>query len=78
MEELLRTNDIVLISLIEAIFTDGGIGYFVADEFMSLAEGSSPFMQRRIMVASAQIRSARHLLEDAGLADELPHYDPSR
>ena len=72
MQELLRTNDIVLISLIEAVLTGAGIGYFVADQFMSVTEGSSPFMPRRVMVPADQLFRARRALDDAGLAHELP------
>ncbi|UDL94878.1 DUF2007 domain-containing protein [Lichenihabitans sp. PAMC28606] len=73
MIELLRTNDLILISLIEAMFTDDRIGYFVADQHMSAMEGSSGFLQRRILVADDQIDQARRLLRDAGLGQELKH-----
>ena len=72
MQELLRTNDVVLISLIETILSDADIGYFVADQFMSMLEGSGPFMMRRIMVPEERLFTARRALGDAGLARELP------
>ena len=72
MQELLRTNDIVLISLIEAVLSGAGIDYLVADQFMSVLEGSSPFMPRRIMVPGDRLFLARRALDDAGLARELP------
>lgn len=73
MIELLRTNDLVLISLIEAILSDGRVGYFVADQHMSAMEGSSGFLRRRIMVMADQANQARRLLVDAGLGEELGH-----
>lgn len=40
MIELLRTNDFVLISRIEAFLGEAGIGHFAADLYMSAFEGS--------------------------------------
>jgi hypothetical protein len=71
MIELLRTNDLILISLVEAILSEDRVGYFVADQHMSAMEGSVGFLQRRIMVTTGQIDRARRLLRDAGLGDEL-------
>jgi hypothetical protein len=71
MVELLRTNDLVLISLIEAILADHGIDIFVADAFMSALEGSLGFLPRRLLVLEEEESDARSLLEAAGLALEL-------
>ena len=71
MIELLRTNDLVLISRIEAILAETGIEVFVADWHMSALEGSLPFLPRRVLVASDVVPRARRALLDAGLADEL-------
>lgn len=71
MIELVRTNDIVLISFIEALLRDAGITHFVADQNMSIVEGSIGILQRRIMVDSEQLDRARALLADAGVADEI-------
>ena len=72
MKELLRTNDIVLISLVESILEGAGIGCFVADRFMSAMEGSVGFLPRRVMVPEHQHFQARRTLQDAGLEAELP------
>ena len=61
----------MLISLIEAIFTEERVGYFVADQHMSAMEGSTGFLRRRVMVPSDQASRARRLLNDAGLGEEL-------
>ena len=71
MIELLRTNDLVLISRIEAILAETGIEVFVADWHMSALEGSLPFLPRRVLVASDVVPRARRALLDAGLVDEL-------
>ena len=71
MIELVRTNDAVLISYVEALMRDAGIGYFVADRNMSIAEGSIGILARRIMVIEDDEAAARRLLKDAGIAHEL-------
>jgi Putative prokaryotic signal transducing protein len=69
--EVLRTNDLVLISKAEAVLTDAGIKVFVADRHMSAVEGSLPFLPRRLLVAPETAPRARRLLTDAGLGSEL-------
>ena len=71
MKELLRTNDLVLISLVEAILREGGVRFFVADTHMSALEGSTGFLPRRVLVDESQFAQARRLLTEAGLEHEL-------
>ena len=71
MKELLRTNDIVLISLVEALLKGEGIGCFVADQHMSSMEGSLGFLPRRVMVDAERAAQARRVLGEAGLTEEL-------
>lgn len=71
MEELLRTNDPVLISFLESLLGEAGIEHFVADANMSILEGSIGMMPRRIMVDSDRLAAARRLVVDAGLEHEL-------
>lgn len=71
MEELVRTNDPVLISFLESLFTEAGIKHFVADGNMSILEGSLTMIPRRILVDRDQIQKARMLIRDAGLEHEL-------
>jgi hypothetical protein len=71
MEELIRTNDLVLISFVEALLRDAGIEHFVADQAVSAVEGSIGLFPRRILVNSDEAAEARALLTDAGLAAEL-------
>ena len=69
--ELVRTNDLVIISLIESLLTEAGVPFFVADQHMSAVEGSLGFLPRRILVDTEQHERARRLLQEAGLAGEL-------
>jgi hypothetical protein len=71
MIELLRTNDLVLISAVEALLAEEGIAIFVADQFMSVMEGSVGFLPRRILIHADDEAAAREALMQAGLAQEL-------
>ncbi len=72
MVELVRTNDIVLISFIESLLTQAGVAFFVADQHMSAVEGSLGFLPRRILVDADEHQRARRLMQEAGLSKELP------
>jgi hypothetical protein len=69
--EILRTNDLVLISAVEALFTSARVAFLVADQHMAAVEGSLGFLPRRILVDRDHAERARRLLIDAGLAGEL-------
>ena len=71
MRELLRTNDAVLISAIQALLNGARIAHVVADQNISVLEGSIGIFPRRILVGEDQLDAARRLLVDAGLAHEL-------
>ena len=71
MEELLRTNDLVLISFADSLLREAGIDVLVVDQNMSVIEGSLGILPRRILVHEDDNRAARALLADAGLAHEL-------
>ena len=71
MVEILRTNDLVLISVIESILTAERIAYFVADQNMAAVEGSLGFLPRRILVDAREAERARRVISEAGLAGEL-------
>jgi hypothetical protein len=76
LRELVRTNDAVLISAIEALLKGADIGHMVVDQNMSVLEGSIGIFPRRILVDEDEVQVARQLLEDAGFGDELrPHVD---
>ena len=71
MVELLRTNDLVLISAVRALLAEDDIHVFVADEHMSSLEGSVGFLPRRVLVPGEDLARSRRLLVAAGLGQEL-------
>jgi Putative prokaryotic signal transducing protein len=71
MRELVRTNDAVLITAIEALLKGADIEHMVVDRNMSVMEGSIGIFPRRILVGEEEFDAARQLLEEAGLAGEL-------
>ncbi|MGD0632848.1 MAG: DUF2007 domain-containing protein [Beijerinckiaceae bacterium] len=71
MIELLRTNDFVLISRIEALLAEYEIDVLVADQYMSVMEGSLGFLPRRILIGRDDLGRARMALHEAGLLGEL-------
>ena len=71
MVEILRTNNLVLISAVESLLRAAGFPCFVADQHMAAVEGSLGFLPRRILVDEDDEVGARRLLTEAGLADEL-------
>jgi hypothetical protein len=71
MIELVRTNDAVLISFVEALMRDAGIECLVADQNMSVLDGSIGVLPRRILVVDGDIDEARKILADAGIANEI-------
>ncbi len=72
MKELLRTNDAVLISAVEALLGGAGIECIVADRNMSVLEGSIGILPRRVLVADEDVTKARRVLTEAGLGHALP------
>jgi hypothetical protein len=71
MHELIRTNDPVLLSFAESLMKDAGIHCLVADQAMSVLEGSLGMLPRRFLVEEERADQARRILIDAGLGDEL-------
>lgn len=71
MRELLRSNDAVLISAIEALLKGADIAHVVADQNISVMEGSIGVFPRRILVGEDKLAAARRLLTEAGFAAEL-------
>jgi hypothetical protein len=71
LRELVRTNDMVLVSAIGALLDGANIHHLVLDQNMSIIEGSLGVLPRRILVHDDDNRDARQVLSDAGLAHEL-------
>ena len=71
MKELVRTNDMVLVSAVGALLDGAKIKHLVFDQNMSVLEGSLGILPRRVLVAEEDAAAARRVLIDAGLAHEL-------
>ena len=65
MVEVLRTNDVVLLSFITACLDDANIDALVFDVHTSIMEGSLGVLPQRIMVADKDEFFARKLIEEA-------------
>ena len=71
MIEIMRTNDPVALSFAESLMKDAGIYAMIADQGMSIMEGSLGVLPRRVMVAEDELAKARSILTDAGIAGEM-------
>lgn len=78
MRELLRTNDPVLISYVEALLRGEGIETILLDQNMSVLDGSIGILPRRLMVAVEDHAQALALLDEAGLGAEISRSGPNR
>ncbi|WP_410176269.1 DUF2007 domain-containing protein [Stappia indica] len=71
MVPLLKTNDMVLISYVETLLTEAGIGHLVLDGNMSILEGSLGIIPRRVMVIEDDLGAAIRLMRKMELGHEL-------
>lgn len=71
MIEIMRSNDPVALSYASSLMKDAGIHCMIADQGMSILEGSIGILQRRLLVESDRETEARAILADAGLGAEL-------
>ena len=71
MREILRSNDAVLISFAQSLLRQAGIGTFLADQHISLVEGSIGAFPRRLLVGASDWEAAREVLGSAGLGSAL-------
>ena len=55
MELLVKTNDLVLLSFINALFKDGNISHQILDHNMSILEGSVGIIPRRVLVEEKDV-----------------------
>ncbi|HSE78038.1 MAG TPA: DUF2007 domain-containing protein [Alphaproteobacteria bacterium] len=65
MRELLRSNDPVLLSWVQALLTDARIQSVVLDLHTSIIEGSISAIPRRVMVDDDDFTRARALIDAA-------------
>lgn len=71
MKQLLRTNDVVRLSWLQALLADSGIASIVLDQHTSVLEGSLGILPRRLMVHDDDFTQACQVLLDAGEGAEL-------
>ena len=69
MKELLRTNDPVRLSWLQALLAGSGIEVVILDTHTSIIEGSIGAIPRRLMVHEEDQRRARAVLAAAGELD---------
>jgi hypothetical protein len=71
MAELIRTNDVALISVVEGLLQEAEIPWLVADRNSSVLEGTLSFLKMRVLVPDEREAEARDLLTDAELGEWL-------
>ncbi len=64
MVELIRTNDLVLISYLVSVLKDEEIDAVVLDEHTSILEGSIGAIQRRVVVLEEDLIAAKQVVRD--------------
>ena len=71
MAELIRTNDVALIAVVEGLLQEAEIPVHVADRHASVIEGSVNFLQMRILVPDERADEERELITEAELGQWL-------
>lgn len=71
MCELLRSNDPVLLGFAEVVLRQYGIICLIADQHISVIEGSIGAFPRRLLVGRDDAPAGRRALVEAGLAQWL-------
>jgi len=70
MKELIRSNDLVFLSYVEALLREADIPHEMADEHMSAVVGSIDASPRRILVTDEDWAHAKEIVDAA--ANEHP------
>ena len=63
MKELIRTNDLILISRIQSILINATIHYELLDVYASTVEGSINAIQKRIVVSNDDFNRSKVLIQ---------------
>ena len=66
MRELLRSNDPVRLSWLQALLADENIEAVILDAHTAVLEGSAGAIRRRLMVVDEDYSRSRRILADAG------------
>ena len=76
MKELLRSNDLVMLSWMKSVLDEANIEVFVMDEQMSVLEGSAAAIPRRVMVSEENHAEAIKVMKAAQFdVDRLVLFD---
>jgi hypothetical protein len=67
MREVLRSNDLVLLSFAGHTLSEAGIAHMIFDCHTSAVEGSIGVLPRRLMVNEDDIEAARRVLRNASV-----------
>lgn len=73
MNELLRTNNQVLLSFVKALLCEAGIDHAVLDTHMSIVEGSLGILPQRVLVGDEDLTRAQRILNEAGVEHGGPN-----
>lgn len=71
MKEIIRTNNPALLTYVEALLKEAGVAFYIADQMISVVEGSIGAFPRRVLVAEDDEARARLVLAEADLGEEL-------
>lgn len=71
MRELVLSDDIVLVSYVEALLKDARIEVTILDRGVSGMPGAIGAVPQRIVVSDERYEEARRILTDAGLSTHL-------
>ena len=63
MKEIIRTNDLILISRIQSILINATIHYELLDVYASTVEGSINAIQKRIVVSNDDFNLSQELIQ---------------
>jgi hypothetical protein len=73
MKELIKSNDAVLLSFVEALLKEAAIPYQIADQHMSIIEGSLGVLPRRVLIRDEDYHAARRILTAAEIDLPAPY-----
>jgi hypothetical protein len=78
MIEIIRTNDAVVLSFAQSLLRDAGIDFLLADQNMSVLDGSIGVLPQRLLVSEDDENTVRRIFADAGIGNELRESHPRR
>lgn len=71
MKELVRANDPALLSFVQSLLSEADIDFLLADQHMSIMDGSIGALPRRILVPEDDFDRAKRIMREAGIGGEI-------